>query len=133
MCKKIFLGLAFVFFSTAIFAANGVNYIDPLKTIVVKKSAPEFTITIQSNPTTGYSWSLKDYDYNLISPVSSKYYPPVNKKLIGAGGYEKWTFRVKPQGFIVPQTTSLTLIYSRPWDQQGAQVTIFKVVTVNGD
>lgn len=114
-------------------ATNGITYTDPLKTIVVKKTQPEFAITIQSNPTTGYSWSLKSYDANIIVPVSRKYFPAANKKLIGAGGYEKWIFRVRPEGFVVPQTTSLTLLYSRPWDQQGAQATNFKVVTVNDD
>src|SRR3990172_6384423 len=84
-----------------------------------------FSIVLHSNPTTGYLWVLKNYDSNLISPVSRKFYPPVNKKLMGAPGYEKWTFRVKPSGFIVPQLTGITLIYLRPWDEQGAQVINF--------
>lgn len=137
--KKLFLllfcwvGLSLVASVYAATNGNGVIYTDPLKSIIVKKSSPEFTIIMQSNPTTGYSWSLKSYDSNIVMPVSRKYYPPVNKKLIGAGGHEKWTFRIKPEGFVVPQTTSVTLIYSRPSDQQGAQITNFKVVTVNDD
>jgi predicted secreted protein len=48
---------------------------------------------------------------------------------MGAPGYEKWTFRVKPAGFVVPHTTNITLVYARSWEEQGAQLTNFKVVT----
>lgn len=109
----------------------GIVYSDPAKPIIVKQSEQNFSIILQSNMTTGYSWVLKSYDSNLIKPVSRRYYPSPNRKLIGAGGYEKWVFKVKPEGFIVPQTTSITLIYSRAWEQQGAQVTSFRVVTFN--
>jgi inhibitor of cysteine peptidase len=117
---------------TAVYAATPstkITYSDPLKTIVVKKSSPEFSILLQSNATTGFSWTLKSYDSNIISPILRKYYPPVAKKLLGAGGYEKWTFRVRGEGFVVPQTTNISLIYARSWDQQGAQISTFKVVT----
>lgn len=112
---------------------GGITYTDPQKPIMVKKAAPRFNVILQSNPTTGYSWSLKDYDYNLIKPISRKYYP-AKTGLIGSGGYEKWVFAIKnPPGFVVPHTTSITLIYSRPWDLQGAQAMNFKVVTVNAN
>lgn len=105
----------------------------PQKSILVKKSSPVFEIFLQSNPTTGYSWLLKSYDSNLIVPVTHKFYPPEDKRLVGAPGYEKWVFQVKPVGFIVPQLTSINLIYIRPWEEQGAQVINFKVVTNNAD
>ncbi len=102
---------------------------DSAKSIIVKKSNPVFEIVLQSNPTTGYSWLLKNYDSNLIIPVAHKFFSPENKKLAGAPGYEKWVFQVKPTGFVVPQLTSISLIYMRPWEEQGAQVFNFKVVT----
>lgn len=125
-------------FSIAVFAegsnGNGANIIsDPLKTIIVKKTAPYFTLTLQSNPTTGFTWSLKSYDNSIVVPISRKFYPPQVKKLIGAGGTEKWVFKVKPEGFVVPQTTSVVLIYARYSDQQGANAVNFKVVTVDGN
>jgi len=110
---------------------NKVEFTDPLKSIIVEKSNPVFSIVIQSNPTTGYSWLLKSYDATLISPIGHKFYPPTNKKLMGAPGYEKWTFRVKSSGFVVPQTTSITLIYARSWEMQDIHPTNFKVVTIN--
>lgn len=109
---------------------NGIDYTDPQKPLMVKRSQPTFVVTLQSNPTTGFSWALKTYDQNFIRPVSKVFYPAKNG-LIGAGGYEKWTFMVRPNAFVVPQTTSITLIYSRPWEMEGAQALTFKVVTTN--
>lgn len=109
-----------------------IQFSDPQKAIIVKKSAPVFSIVMQSNPTTGYSWALKNYDPDLIQVVSRHYYPATSG-LIGAGGYEKWLFKVKPEGFTVPQVTSIMLIYQRPWEVSGAQVTNFKVVTTDAN
>lgn len=110
-----------------------VEFTDPLRPIMVTRAKPVFTITLKSNPTTGYSWLLRSYDANLITPISRKFFPPSNEKtfLAGAAGHEKWTFRVKPAGFVVPQTTGITLVYVRPWDDQSAQATNFRVVTGN--
>ena len=108
-----------------------IEYTNPEKTIVVERSKPTFSVIVQANPTTGYSWLLRSYDSNLIAPVSRKFYPPTDKKLVGAPGYEKWTFRVKSSGFVVPQTASITLLYARSWEMQDVHPTNFKVVTRN--
>ena len=105
---------------------------DPQKPIVVQKRSPVFSLILQSNPTTGYSWALKSYDSEIIKPVGKKFYSG-KTTLVGAPGYEKWTFMLKPNGFVVPQTTNITLIYSRPWDLQGAQAVNFKLVTSNAN
>jgi inhibitor of cysteine peptidase len=110
-----------------------IEYTNPEKTIVVERSKPTFSVIVQANPTTGYSWLLRSYDSNLIAPVSHKFYPPTDKKLVGAPGYEKWTFRVKSLGFIVPQATSITLIYAHLWDGQAVNSINFKVVTNNAN
>jgi predicted secreted protein len=110
---------------------SGVAFTDQQKVIIVKKSQPAFTIILPANHTTGYSWALKSFDNVLIKPIGRKY-TQTNPGLIGGGGYEKWTFQVNSEGFIVPQTTNITLIYARPWEmEQGIQVKSFKVVTGN--
>lgn len=108
-----------------------VEFTDPLRPIVVTRAKPVFTIILKSNPTTGYTWLLRSYDANLITPISRRFIPPNNERkfLAGASGYEKWVFRVKPAGFVVPQTTGITLVYIRPWDDQSTQATNFRVVT----
>lgn len=130
-CAKIWLlGFGFLLVAVAIQAKSPeIVFSDPTKSILVQKSNPVFEIVLQSNPTTGYSWFLKNYDNNLITLVSHSYYPPLDQKLVGAPGYDKWIFRVKPEGFIAPQLTNITLIYMRTWEDQGAQVINFKVVT----
>ena len=97
--------------------------------IQVVPHQPVFTVKLKSNPTTGYSWFLREYDPNLMSPVKHSYVPP-EKQMIGAGGYELWTFKIKPAGFLVPQQTVLRMIYSRPWqgNDNSTQV-VFRVST----
>lgn len=130
------LWLVLLAFITSIYAGNEnskIDFTDSAKAIIVERSKPTFSIILQSNPTTGYSWLLRSYDANLIAPVSRKYYPSTDKKLVGAPGYEKWTFRVKSLGFIVPQATSITLIYAHLWDGEAVQSINFRVVTNYAD
>jgi len=107
--------------------ARADNFTDPTKPIMVGKASSLFTIKLKANPTTGFNWFLVSYDRNLIKPISRNYYAP-NTKLVGAPGYEKWIFRVKPVGFIVPQITNIKLVYTRSWNLENYKPTIFKVV-----
>ena len=97
--------------------------------ILVTVDQPQFTIKLPSNPTTGYSWYLREYDSNVVAPVKH-HYQGGERRMMGAPGYEYWYFRVKHAGFIVPQQTLIRFLYARPW--QGAdnatQVT-FRVTT----
>ena len=108
--------------------ATPVNFSDPQKAIFVKKTAATVTITVKSNPTTGYSWFLKKYNHALIQPISRNYVAP-SQKLPGAGGYEVWTFKINSTAFDVPQWLAISLAYARPWSPQSAKVQTFTVVT----
>ena len=103
------------------------NFSDFKQPIVITKNNPTFFIKLKSNPTTGFSWFLISYDHNLIEPISHKYYVP-DTKLIGAGGYEKWIFKVKSAAFLMPQVTEITMAYTRPWNLENYKPIIFKVV-----
>jgi inhibitor of cysteine peptidase len=88
-----------------------------------------FTIKLKSNRTTGYSWYLREYDPNLLLPEKHSFEAP-KERLIGAPGYELWTFQVKPAGFVVPQQTTIRFIYARSWDTtDGATPLVFHVST----
>lgn len=73
-----------------------------------------FTVSLCSNPTTGFQWSesaqisdqtvLQQKEHNFIPPKDSK--PPVT----GAAGQEVWTFNVLKEG-----TSTISMEYSRPW------------------
>lgn len=106
------------------------NYTEERAGIMVQADQPEFTITLKSNPTTGYSWFLRDYHTDLIKPVKHEFIAG-NPKLMGAPGQEVWTFRAKPAAFSVPQQTLIRMVYARPWEgmEQSSQL-VFRVSTV---
>ena len=72
----------------------------------------EFSITLESNPTTGYSWQLaQPLDEEMVKLVSSEYVPS-RTDLVGAGGEEKWTFLALNKGVV-----RIVLKYVRPWEK----------------
>jgi len=74
-----------------------------------------FTVTLCSNPTTGFQWSesaqisdgtiLKQTDHGFISPQSEPPPPP------GTPGQEVWTFQALKKG-----EATVSMEYGRPWE-----------------
>lgn len=124
-------------FSMTVFATenkNGKNdniFAEDKTNIMISADHPQFTIKLKSNPTTGFSWFLREYDANLIAPVKHSYQQQdANVKLMGAPGYELWTFKVKPSGFVVPQHTAIRFVYMRPWSSSdSSSQVVFRVNT----
>ena len=96
------------------------------KPLTVSKGT-EFTVTLASNPTTGYSWALaKPLDAKFLTLVTNVYVRP-DSRLMGAGGKELWTFKAVATG-----TAQVDLKYVRPWETNVAPVrTTNFVVVVN--
>ncbi|EKD72859.1 MAG: hypothetical protein ACD_45C00565G0002 [uncultured bacterium] len=105
-------------------------YTEQNTNITVLSAHPQFQIKLISNATTGYSWFLQDYNSSLLQAVRHIYQAPQNRKIMGAPGYEVWTFKVKPAGFIVPQQTTLRFIYMRPWEKDNAATPLVFTVTM---
>jgi inhibitor of cysteine peptidase len=106
------------------------TYSEDQLTISVTPNQPQFSVRLKSNPTTGYSWFLRKYASKLLTPV--KHHFEVSKtKLIGAPGVEVWTFRVKPEAFVVPQQTRIQFVYARPWEKSGDTTKLVFVVTTH--
>lgn len=73
------------------------------------------TVTLCSNPSTGFRWSekaqisdqtvLEQVDHKFVSPESEPPPPP------GTPGQEIWTFKALKKG-----TSTTSLEYSRPWE-----------------
>ena len=81
-------------------------------TMITARVGEEFTITLDSNPTTGYSWKLSDsFPKGIIKLLGSEYQPPVTRRK-GAGGKEIWRFKTLAVG-----KTTITLEYLRPWEK----------------
>lgn len=106
---------------------NANVYNEDRKNITVKAKDASFTITLKSNPTTGYSWFLREYDANLIKPVSHQFQKG-DTNLMGAPGSETFVFRMKPEAFVVPTQTTIRLTYARPFEgNDGAKQIVFYV------
>jgi inhibitor of cysteine peptidase len=138
--KKISLDLLtilLIVFSVALFANGTTNmtsnagevYTEDKPNVAVSPEQPIFIIQLKSNPTTGFSWFLREYDNHLIMPVKHSFQPPT-KNLMGAPGFEFWTFRVMPAGFTVPQQTTIRMVYARPWQGSDSSTQlVFRVTT----
>jgi len=86
----------------------------------------EFTISLDSNPTTGYSWELTGPLPAWLELIGSEYIPtPTDPPMVGSGGIEEWTFRANAAG-----TATITFEYRRPWeeDQPPAERKTFVIV-----
>ena len=77
------------------------------------------TVTLCSNPTTGFQWSesAQISDPNILQQTHHEYVPPEAKDVVGAPGKEVWTFEALEKG-----TCSVSMEYSRPWEggEEGA-------------
>ncbi|MBN1683827.1 MAG: protease inhibitor I42 family protein [Gammaproteobacteria bacterium] len=109
----------------------GVGYAMVAQTL--SSNNPVYTLQLKSNPTTGYSWFIMNYDHDLLQLKSHRYVGSSNKNLVGAGGYEIFEFQATPQALTGPHTTAVKMIYARPWElkngqiPQGSQVKTFTI------
>lgn len=129
---KLILILA-ALLSSATFAATNqaTTYTEDNVSVQASPAQPIFVIKLKSNPTTGYSWFLREYDARFIKPMKHAYQAPQNpKNLMGASGYELWTFSVTPAAFKVPHQTIVRFVYARPWQSlDQAKHLAFRVTT----
>jgi inhibitor of cysteine peptidase len=80
---------------------------------ITVKSGDLVTLTLASNPTTGYSWQVMDIDKAVLVQNGEPEYKqsPSSEGLAGAGGTEIFQFKVVGSG-----ETTLNLGYMRPWE-----------------
>ncbi len=71
------------------------------------------TLTLVSNPTTGYSWQVMEVDATVLVQDGEPEYQqsPGSEGLVGAGGTETFRFKAIGKG-----ETKLNLGYMRPWE-----------------
>lgn len=99
--------------------------------IVVKPKQPVFVIRLPSNPSTGFSWFLREYDHSFVMPISH-HYEKTDSKLIGTPGFELWTMRMRSQALTVPTQTVVRFSYARPSQgSDGSSQVAFKVSTLS--
>ncbi|MGZ6346699.1 MAG: protease inhibitor I42 family protein [Anaerolineales bacterium] len=75
------------------------------------KVGGQIVITLDSNPSTGYSWEAQGLDKTIFKQVGEATFISSDPGLVGAGGALTITFNVLKAG-----TAPLTLVYHRPWE-----------------
>lgn len=96
------------------------------KTIHVPASKKVFEITLSANPSTGFQWSLDNFDHSLLKLQSQRYEAP-QTKLVGAPGTSIFTFERLDEK-LSTKRTKVTLQYGRTWEPSSAMSTTITIV-----
>lgn len=88
--------------------------------LMVSSKQNDFTITLPANPTTGFKWSIIDYDKNIFELESSRY-TASKVGLIGSGGDRVYIFHIK-QLSKYPKFSIIKFKYSRSWEPGNSSV-----------
>ncbi len=80
----------------------------------------QFTISLKSNPSTGYKWQA-GFNKNVIELVKETYEKP-SAKLLGASGQQVFVFRPVKTG-----ETKIEMIYKRRWEKSFAQRQVYHI------
>ena len=71
------------------------------------------TISLNANPSTGFSWQLVSIsDKNILKFVKKYFSQAAGKEMAGAGGIENWSFKTLKSGQVV-----VVLEYRRTWEK----------------
>ncbi|MFC2016935.1 protease inhibitor I42 family protein [Chloroflexota bacterium] len=71
------------------------------------------TVTLCSNPTTGFRWSesAEISDQTVLEQVEHTFISPEAENMVGSAGKETWIFKGLEQGM-----SSISMEYSQPWE-----------------
>ncbi len=94
-----------------------------------KSASSEVTLVLESNPTTGCTWSVKVVDESVAKFVGSEYKQNDNPGgMVGVGGHDTLTFQLLKQG-----ETKVELNYGHAWNANEVYDTKTAVIKVNAD
>lgn len=106
--STLIIAVSVILFFVLFFAIRGAKNDNIIETTVGKS----FTITLDSNPTTGYQWQIvRQMDTGLLELIDSQYIAPTPKtNLVGAPGKEEWHFKAIREGKAI-----ISFEYVRSW------------------
>lgn len=103
-----------ILLSCCLFLASFLVFSSNVQTVDIAATSKQFVLVLPANPTTGYQWTVKQYDKTRLLLTSSNYRAPDSMRM-GAGGQMAFTFsRVKNTPF--PKTTRIVFRYARSWE-----------------
>ena len=85
---------------------------------VTLRAGQTFTVSLKGNPTTGYTWEVVECDEQVLKLAGEDYTSSSDR--IGAGGTQTFTFTSSKPG-----TTTLKLVYRRPWEKDAEPLRTF--------
>jgi len=88
--------------------------------VITTNMGQEFTITLESNPTSGYSW-IPTFNRHIIKLISRNFKPSF-ASLVGSSGKDIFTFKPINYGRV-----TLKMLYKRSWEKQIEAEKIFFV------
>ncbi|MCU0637418.1 MAG: protease inhibitor I42 family protein, partial [Methanothrix sp.] len=95
---------------------------EPKAGLIQANVGEPFTITLPSNPSTGYTWTF-DYDYVLLKAEQAEFEPPAAQSIrIGSGGSSVFIFTPIATG-----KTTIRFVYKRPWENIVAETRTYYV------
>jgi len=84
------------------------------------------TVTLCSNPTTGFDWEEAEIsDKTVLEEESRQFVSPEAENVVGGAGKVIWTFKALKKG-----TTRVSIDYSRPWEGGEKGHWTFKIAVV---
>lgn len=81
-------------------------------------------VTLEANPTTGYTWEIAEPNMSIIRQVGEIEFQPESGAL-GAGGVQTLHFEAMNVG-----QTLLKLVYHRPWEKDVKPLKTFSLQVV---
>jgi inhibitor of cysteine peptidase len=91
----------------------------------------EFTISLEANPSTGYTWEA-NYDADMLKLTETRFEPssPKGPSSPPLGSSGKAVFRFNP---IKVGQTKVKMVYQRPWEKNPVQEEVFTVIINEGE
>ena len=96
-------------------------------TIHVDAKDDQFIVSLPSNPTTGFQWTVKQYDKQLLQ-IKEQHYKAHEINRVGAGGDMVFTFS-RCKDVLYPKFTIILFRYARSWEPASSGV--LKEVIIN--
>lgn len=104
----VFIG-CFIIFSTIYAPEIVLTADDAFKTLTVKSGA-FFTIELESNPSTGYTWSYDITNKDSVQFIKDEYIPPQDANALSVSGLHRFVFRAMSDGM-----TSIKMKYEKAY------------------
>jgi inhibitor of cysteine peptidase len=109
--KMMVMLLAILFLAFSCAVSRGVTlHASDSGSLVELRRGQKFAVSLEGNPTTGYTWEAVEYDEAILRQVGEPEFTP-ESDAVGAPGRQVFRFEALGKG-----QTTLQLVYHRPWE-----------------